>query len=153
MFYNIIGHFFITQMEYKDIIEKVFTCIETEYDYFNVKINNKNYGNGYYLFEMGDNSVCHFTVKGLKRWLFGIWVQEEKSQYKIYLFGEHKDYIDKFKPSATSISRTFYWNPEKDINEDIDIYCFTEEVSKILNAPVARKFQYYGGNESGRTCC
>jgi len=47
-----------------------------------------------------------FEVIGRKRWKFGIWIitTDDKKSYKVYLFGEHMWYIDKFKPSATEIS-------------------------------------------------
>ena len=88
----------------KEIREKIFKRLE-EYDFeaMNVRVMN-----GYYLFDFGDESVVHFKIKGCKRWLFGLWISRTKdgNPNSIDLFGEHEDYIDKFKPSQTAISES-----------------------------------------------
>lgn len=142
-------------MTNREVIEQIFDYMENHCSYFGVKITQKNYGNGYFVFELGDDSVCHFKVKGLKRWLFGVWCfwEEEKKKFHIDLFGEHTDYIDKFKPTATEISYSFDYDPEVAANDNIAsientrIYSFTKEISQLIHSPVVRKFQYYGGSE------
>lgn len=57
---------------------------------------------GYFVFYFGGNSVCHFGLKELPDWTFGIWLTEKYPQF----FGEHNDLIDKFKPSRCYISET-----------------------------------------------
>ena len=44
----------------KEIIEKILNYIEENSNYC-LKVTNKTFGNGYYLFEFGEDSVCHFT--------------------------------------------------------------------------------------------
>lgn len=78
------------------------------------------YGNGYFVFDRGEDSVIHFRVKGVwKRWKFGMWVnseyleekyrEEEKNRkyedyYKVVqIFAQHDTWIDKFKPSRSSL--------------------------------------------------
>ena len=34
-------------------------------------INNKEFGNGYFLFYHGIDSVCHFTLKETPEWRYG----------------------------------------------------------------------------------
>lgn len=37
-----------------------------------------SYGNGYFLFDYGEDSVVHFRLKGLwKHWKFGMWIFSE----------------------------------------------------------------------------
>lgn len=60
------------------------------------------YLDGYFIFDFDKSSVCHFNIKELPGWLFGIWLGDNKNQYSI--FGEPEEYIDKFKPSAVQYS-------------------------------------------------
>ena len=72
---------------------------------------------GYFIFAMGTNSVLHFHVKECPGWKFGIWFStietedstEECKKYKLDeitadFFTQYEDCIDKFKPSASTIS-------------------------------------------------
>lgn len=70
-----------------------------------LKIDNVYRTNGYFLFNLGENSVTHFKLRN-RRWKFGIWITEgeESGSVIVELFGEHIDNIDKFKPSYTKIS-------------------------------------------------
>ena len=65
-----------------------------------------------------DEDINHidliFNIKQFKHYKFGMQLYtnciendtfKEPDNYNIYLYGEHKDYIDKFKPTATKISR------------------------------------------------
>ena len=61
----------------KEIAELMFKNIkELGYKPYDIQ-----YGNGYFLFEMGDDSVVHFRLKGLgplsKHWKFGMWIVAE----------------------------------------------------------------------------
>lgn len=67
------------------------------------KILQKTYKNGYFLFDFGENSVCHFKLKAIPDWRFGIWLDSDGT-YEI--FGDHRDLIDKFKPSRTYVSHS-----------------------------------------------
>jgi len=63
-------------------------------------ITKKTFGNGYFIFSFGQNTVCHFTLKETPLWKYGIWLTKQGYQ----IFGEHEWLIDKFKPSATYLS-------------------------------------------------
>lgn len=63
-------------------------------------LNKKRYMNRYFIFSMGENSVCHFSLEETPNWKYGIWLNEKGFQ----IFGEHDWLIDKFKPSRTYIS-------------------------------------------------
>ena len=78
------------------------------------------YGNGYFLFDMGEDSVVHFRLKGVwKHWKFGMWISSEyleekyreeednmpyEERYKVVqIFAQYDTYIDKFKPSRSAL--------------------------------------------------
>ena len=76
-----------------------------------------SYGNGYFLFDMGEDSVVHFRLRGVwKSWKFGMWINSEplddtidiseEERYKnavVQLFCQNDDWIDKFKPSRSDL--------------------------------------------------
>lgn len=107
-------------------------------------------GNGYYIFEFGDETVCHFTVNGVKRWLFGIWAFEDETEgthekvYRVSLFGEHTDYIDKFKPTATKLSETFVVKDQSEIDDGkYEIYDFADTIKAVKAHPALEKWFHY----------
>ena len=60
-------------------------------------IVNPTWSTGYFLYEMGEDSVAHFRVKELRGWRFGMWFGED-----VTLFAQHENNIDKFKPSYSA---------------------------------------------------
>lgn len=64
-------------------------------------VDTKLFLNGYFVFDMGTRSVCHFTLKETPDWKYAIWLYPNNV---FTVFGEHKKLIDKFKPSRTYIS-------------------------------------------------
>lgn len=80
-----------------------------------------DYGNGYFLFDFGKDSVVHFRLKGVWRhWKFGMWIHGEylsgwwrylyekeygkDNKYNVVeIFCQYDHDIDKFKPSASSL--------------------------------------------------
>lgn len=80
---------------------------------------NVQCGNGYFIFDMGENSVVNFWIKELKGWKFGIWFYspkdddgKDKPNYCKF-FAQREWFIDKFKPSASN-----YCTEIKTYNED-----------------------------------
>ena len=111
------------------------------------KVKSKNIGNGYYLFNFGDNTVCHFKMEGAKDWLFGIWaIPQEDGSIKIDLFGEHEWYIDKFKPTQTRLSENGKLNPDEQL-EDLGLKFFDSinNISQIAHYPVFGYIKHYWG--------
>lgn len=103
----------------KKIADKIFDMLKL----YGIEVdsNATQFGNGYFIFEMGGNSVVHFDIRGvwLKDYRFGMWIDSDRldndSTYTdheghtrirpvVQFFAQHKDYIDKFKPSASDIS-------------------------------------------------
>lgn len=75
---------------------------------------------GYFIFRMNPNAVCHFTLKETPDWLYGIWLGDNND---FQVFGEHVDLVDKFKPSRTYLS---YEN---------DIDSFIKDLNSIKENP------------------
>ena len=70
---------------------------------------NAQYGNGYFIFDMGENSVVNFWIKELKGWKFGIWFHTSKPDENgkkepdsCQFFAQRELFIDKFKPAASN---------------------------------------------------
>ena len=66
-------------------------------------------GNGYFIFDMGENSVINFWIKELKGWKFGIWFHTSKPDENgkkepdsCQFFAQRELFIDKFKPAASN---------------------------------------------------
>ena len=74
---------------------------------------NIKYGNGYFIFDKGENGVIHFNVKGLHGWKFGMWLETDAEKLKndngqdypaVQFFCQHELNINKFKPSRSFFS-------------------------------------------------
>lgn len=105
-------------MTNREIAELVFEIIRS----YGFKPYDIQYGNGYFIFDRGVDSVVHFRVKGVsKHWKFGMWVNaeyldeeerkrilkeypdEEKNFKVLQLFAQYDTCIDKFKPSCSEL--------------------------------------------------
>ena len=80
-------------------VELTFTPVDIEY------------GDGYFIFGRGSNSVVSFRVAEAPGWLFGIWyrieesVKGDKTVYSFHyeVFAQYEQFIDKFKPSYSAL--------------------------------------------------
>lgn len=67
------------------------------------------FGNGYFIFEHGEDSVVHFHIKSVKNWKFGMWI-DTSIDNAVQVFAQNEMWIDKFKPSRSifleNISKT-----------------------------------------------
>lgn len=59
------------------------------------------FGNGYFIFEIGDDGVCHFHLREIKGWKFAMWIDPDNEKYAVQFFAQYESLIDKFKPSAS----------------------------------------------------
>lgn len=100
----------------REIAEIIFNAIsEMGYKPYDIK-----YGNSYFIFDRGEDSVVHFRLNKLwKHWKFGLWINSEylddeyrekekdmtwDEKYKVVqLFAQYDTQIDKFKPSRSSL--------------------------------------------------
>lgn len=92
------------------------------------KICDVTHPDGYFIFEMGDDSVTHFRLKGhgiWRKWKFGLWIHQENMTEEaitemkqkrdsgelkygeepkvIQIFAQYETNIDKFKPSRSAL--------------------------------------------------
>lgn len=112
------------------------------------KIKSKKFGSGYFIFDMGEHSVCHFTLKETPGWKYGIWLSLK--DYSI--FGEHVELIDKFKPTATYLSRDNVHEFISDIykiekNPKREFIASLEGDSNLSEEEINRKFELYWEKE------
>ena len=97
-------------------------------------VTDIEFGDSYFVFELGDDGVTHFHIKGLRGWKFGMWIntdvkslrKEDGTYYPVIsFFCQHEDNLDKFKPS-----RSFF---HTDISpQQFKDYITKEEVYEIL---------------------
>ena len=72
----------------------------------NYTITTEQYGDGYFIFDYGLNTVVHFRLKETPGWLYGIWWSFKINKEGIInlvgeFFAQYEEEIDKFKPSAS----------------------------------------------------
>jgi len=103
----------------RELAEIVFTKMHS----YGFRPYDIEYGDSYFLFNLGPDSVVHFRLKGLSRhWKFGMWIfsdllkedesaadgqDDQKNSNVIELFAQYDTQIDKFKPSASSLVVSF----------------------------------------------
>lgn len=80
-----------------------------------------DFGNGYFVFSMGDDSVVHFHIKGVKGWKFGMWIDcSDSDEHYVQFFAQYEEFIDKFKPTASTFVVNISKQDLKYIVEDRD---------------------------------
>lgn len=120
------------------------------------------YGDGYFVFERGKDSVIHFRLKGVWRhWKFGMWINSEflEEQYReeeknlpynqlykvVQIFAQYDTQIDKFKPSASALCvsyNAYEW--EKHIDGS---YKYPwNQLESMLNMIKRHPFMCYAGH-------
>lgn len=72
----------------------------------NYTIATEQYGDGYFIFDYGPNTVVHFRLKETPGWLYGVWWRVSINKEGIIsivgeFFAQYEEEIDKFKPSAS----------------------------------------------------
>lgn len=82
---------------------------------------NISYGDGYFIFEHGEDMVVHFKVKECKGWLFAIWWDlEDNTEYSF--FGQFEKEINKFKPTASTFVEEELCADKENIERDVKFY-------------------------------
>lgn len=133
----------------REIAEFIFSKMK-EYGYEPYDIQ---YGNGYFIFEMGDDSVVHFRVKRVwKHWKFGMWIdskmigasEEDKKKYNIVsVFAQYDTCIDKFKPSRSDLCVEFKAEDWNEKEEDNGLYMW--DLRSMLDMMQNHPFICYNG--------
>lgn len=91
-------------MFFKDIADEIIKHINEV-----CNVTDMKRGNGYYIFEFGDNSVVHLRIKELPGWLFGMWFSYDKKMkgvIKCEWFCQQDLWLNKFKPCCSEIQCT-----------------------------------------------
>ena len=99
---------------YKEAADYILNNLYTDRDEKKrVKLTPKDvdYGDGYFIFATGDNSVITFRVEEIPGFLFGMWLGTretpgEKKQVcgiEVQFFSQFEDAINKFKPSRSNL--------------------------------------------------
>lgn len=97
------------------------------------------YGNCYFIFDKGEDGVCHFRIKGMKHWKFAMWIDTDEENLKnengkdypaLQFFCQHNLNIDKFKPSRSFHLVEVSYNQLCEIHEND--WCLYD-IKRILN--------------------
>ena len=140
-------------MTNKETAEKIFDTIQSNH----FTPININYENGYFIFDMGEDSVVRFEIKGLHGWKFAIWIDRKDGELEypsVQFFCQHILNIDKFKPS-----RSFFLadiEPSYFKNEGLIKYRIMPIIKMIKRHPFvsfamdANESQYYNGSYFGK---
>lgn len=69
-------------------------------------VSTEEYGDGYFIFDYGPNTVVHFRLKETPGWLYGVWWSFKVNKEGIVsivgeFFAQYEEEIDKFKPSTS----------------------------------------------------
>lgn len=106
------------------------------------------FGDGYFIFDLGDDGVTHFHIKGLRGWKFGMWINTDVKSLKkddgtyypvISFFCQHEDNLDKFKPSRSFFHVNISPEQFKDYITKEDVYALSDIdtiVSHIKHNPI-----------------
>lgn len=124
-------------MTRREASEKIFNYIREN----NFKPIDIKYGNGYFVFDMGNDGVVHFNIKGLYGWKFAMWIETNPDKLisengkkfpAIQFFCQHKLNINKFKPSRSFFLKNFYL---EDIEECFGFYHIRDMIQMIKRHP------------------
>ena len=132
---------------FKQATDLLFERIKKELD-MDLHFEDVNFGDGYFIFGYGTNSVVSFHIKEAPGWLGGIWwntiaTEETKDKKnptyetdKLHceLFFQYEEEIDKFKPSASMFGSSFEFHFENGYLDSgfIDAY---EDLQFIIKEP------------------
>ena len=105
-------------------------------------VTSKTLLRGYFIFDMGTNSVAHFTIKECPDWKFGIWwnIDEERPIVHGQFFARHSIDLDKFKPSRSNYAADFCFTLTRGkthvkIADEISLYTVYDILSFIHKYP------------------
>ncbi len=135
---------------FKEVTERFFKGLNEhlQHDY-NTSFTpvDVEYGDGYFIFGHGTNSVVSFHIEENKDWLFGIWWSpvkkfESENEYetdrvRCEFFAQFEPEIDKFKPSASTFVSEFQFYVEDDKTMNWTAYYHaTNTVLLIIKEPI-----------------
>lgn len=136
--------------------KEYFTVLSKELAENGFHISTKSFGDGYFIFDMGEDSVCHFFIKEIPNWKFGLWFtfsKDEESKNQIIsaeIFTRHTDDLDKFKPSRSFYTAKEIFKTDTNSNDNCfysDTIEYTIGLCKLIkHYPIMTYLtSYYGG--------
>lgn len=112
-----------TAEEFKRVNERILEKFRSR----GLTIDHYDIGNGYFIFNHGENSVMNFKLKEAPQWKFGVWLtkfkerkpRDERSSgdyINIQIFAQNELWIDKFKPTNSYFCEELnvYWGKTYD---------------------------------------
>ena len=142
----------MTKLSNKELIENAFKQIEQETGFH---IIDKKYLDGYFVFTGSKDSVCHFRIKEIPRFLFGVWtidhfdnIKEQINEGKttwadiyridsksdLVFFAQYERELDKFKPSRSGfVAGAYRIAYESNFNSDEIRYIEEWEMRELID--------------------
>ena len=112
-----------TAEEFKRVNERILEKFRSR----GLTIDHYDMGNGYFIFNHGENSVMNFKLKEAPQWKFGVWLTKFKERkprderspgdyINIQIFAQNELWIDKFKPTNSYFCKELnvYWGKTYD---------------------------------------
>lgn len=110
-----------------------------------------DYGDGYFIFSFGTNSVIQFRIAECPGWLFGIWWDGKNIDGKIIiegqLFAQYEETIDKFKPSRSEYTENIVYDIESKELDWFSIYKAKDIFTFIRDYPTLAFYRDYTGTD------
>lgn len=126
----------ITEQEKKDY-NKILTSIHLQLKKLGFHIKKEWYPSGYLI--ENDHKMWHLELKECPDWKFGVWLDSEKEYYRLYVFAQHKNYINKFKPTDCKVVEKYQvWKEDLASSEEIsewDLKEWTEIFRYVKEQP------------------
>lgn len=122
-----------TAEEFKRVNERILEKFRSK----GLTIDHYNMGDGYFIFNFGENAVMHFKLKEAPQWKFGVWLTKFKERkpknentpgdyINIQIFAQNELWIDKFKPTRSYFSEELNVHWGKTYDEENDVYVTNE---------------------------
>ena len=109
------------------------------------------YGDGYFIFSYGTNSVIQFRIAECPGWLFGIWWEGKNIDKNIIiegqLFAQYEETIDKFKPSYSEYVENIVYDIESKELDWFSIYRAKDIFTFIRDYPTLAFYRDYTGTD------
>ena len=119
---------------FKEVSQAWFKHIKEEFGY---DVHNVEYGNGYFIFERGENSVVHFNIKQAPKFKFAIWFDYPQNEKQFYgewqVFAQVEENIDKFKPSRSPllVKEDYHITEDKQF-KNLELYCNADRLVDFI---------------------
>lgn len=109
------------------------------------------YGDGYFIFSYGTNSVIQFRITECPGWLFGIWWEGKNTDENIIiegqLFAQYEETINKFKPSYSEYVENISYDIKSKELDLLSFYRAKDIFTFIKKYPTLAFYRDYTGTD------